>query len=69
MTQKQLIRDYLQSHDGITRAEALRIGIGNLPARINELRADGDKIMTLKIQAVNQYGKKISYGMYRAVRS
>lgn len=42
MTQNEMILNYLKDHKHITRREAmLKLGIGNLPARINEIRMRG----------------------------
>lgn len=69
MNQKEILKTYLETHDGVSRATALfDLGIGNLPARISELRADGVRIMTVMVDAVNQRGQKIKYGIYRMVK-
>lgn len=42
MTQNEIVIEYLKIHKHITRLEAMtKLGIGNLPARINEIRSRG----------------------------
>jgi len=62
MTQNEILLKHLRSGKGITRREAmLKYGIGNLPARINELRAKGYNIITEKRKSASGD----TYGAYR----
>lgn len=66
MTQCELILAHLQTHGELTSLEAMeRYGICRLAARVSDLRARGHDVKTEHRQAVNRYGKKISYGVYR----
>lgn len=69
MTQKQILSEYMDTHDGITAAEAFySLGISRLSARIKELKADGVNINTEQITGSNRYGKKVKYLRYRLVK-
>lgn len=47
MTQNEMILAYVKEHGFITRRDAMiQLGIGNLPARIKELREIGINIVT-----------------------
>lgn len=62
MTQNERLLKHLQSGKSITRAEAMwDLRIGNLPARINELRAKGYNIITEKRRSASGD----TYGAYR----
>lgn len=64
MTQNELVLDYLKTHKFITRRSAMiHLGIGNLPARIQEIRERGlANIITEKSNT------KSKYAMYRLAR-
>lgn len=65
-TQCELIIRHIDEHGSITRKQAMRYyGIGNLPARINELRNAGYDIETVTEKGKNRYGVKTEYGRYR----
>lgn len=61
MTQNELVVEYLKRHQYITRRDAMiHLGIGNLPARINEIRTRG------MARIVTETSKtKSRYAMYR----
>ena len=60
MSQKQRIKDYLESGKVLTRliADDL-LGAKEAPARISELRAKGYPIKTKMVSVKNRYGEKI----------
>ena len=59
MTQNELVLDYLKTHKFITRRSAMiHLGIGNLPARIQEIRERGlANIITEKSNTKSRYAK------------
>lgn len=59
MTQNELVLDYLKTHKFITRRSAMiHLGIGNLPARIQEIRERGlANIITEKSNTKSKYAK------------
>lgn len=59
MTQNELVLDYLKTHQFITRRDAMiHLGIGNLPARIQEIRERGlANIITEKSNTKSRYAK------------
>lgn len=61
MTQNEMVIEYLKRHKYITRRDAMiHLGIGNLPARINEIRVRG------MARIVTETSKtKSRYAMYR----
>lgn len=51
---------YMQRYGGISRLRAMNhLGVGNLPARINDLR----KILAIETHMVTRNGKR--FGVYR----
>lgn len=68
MTQKEMVLDYMRQHDGITAWEAFaRLGVGRLSARIHELREEGYKVISQRVQSVNRHGKKVYFDRYKVV--
>lgn len=65
MTQKQMIKDYIEEHGSITPMEAFSLGITRLAARISELREDGIRVKTTTVHAKNRYGRQVAYAEYR----
>ena len=64
-TQCEMIIRHIDENGSITRAEAMKLyGIGNLPARINDLRNAGYDIETVTEKGKNRYGVKTEYGRY-----
>lgn len=62
MTQHELIMEHFKTNTYLTRRQAMVMyGIGNLPARINELREEGIRIITDSKKS--KRGTK--YGRYR----
>jgi len=61
MTQNELVLEYLKTHKYITRRDAMiHLKIGNLPARINEIRERG------LANIITETSKtKSRYAMYR----
>ena len=59
MTQNELVLEYLKTHKFITRRSAMiHLGIGNLPARIQEIRERGlANIITEKSNTKSKYAK------------
>lgn len=60
MTQNEMILEHFKTNTYLTRRQAMvTYGIGNLPARINELRESGVVIITdsKKSKKGNRYGK------------
>ena len=65
MTQKDLIRDYIERHGSITPFEAFtELGCTKLATRISEMRADGEKIYIRTVQKKNRYGKTVCFCEY-----
>ena len=65
-SQCELIKRHLDEHGSLTRKEAMNLyGIGNLPARINDMRKAGYDIETVSEKGKNRYGAKTEYGRYR----
>ena len=63
--QRNMILDHMRNIGPITRAEAMDIyGIGNITARLTELRQEGYKIQTIMTQSVNRYGRHITYARW-----
>lgn len=63
--QANIILDHMKTIGAITRIEAMNIyGIGNITARITDLRQRGHKIQTIKVKGVNRYGRKINYARW-----
>lgn len=62
MTQNEMIMEHFKNNTYLTRRQAMvTYGIGNLPARIKELREDGIVIVTDSMKS--RTGSR--YGMYR----
>lgn len=60
MTQKQRIKDYLESGKVLTRLNSWdELGILEAPARITELRQDGLQVKTKMVSVTNRYGEKV----------
>ena len=64
MSQNEKILNHLQTHEGITSIEAIRLyGCTRLAARISDLRSRGHDIRSEKV--VKKDGKKtVSYSRY-----
>lgn len=64
MTQNEMVLEYLKSHTYITRRDAMiHLGIGNLPARINEIRDRGMANIITETSST-----KSRYAMYRLAK-
>jgi hypothetical protein len=58
MTQNEMIVEYIREHGYITRRDAMiQLGIGNLPARIQEIRDRGINIITERADSKSRYAK------------
>ena len=65
MTQAEMILDYLQTHQTITQAEAVRLfGCYRLSARIYEIREMGFDIRKTTQEAINRFGDKVRFAGY-----
>ena len=65
MTQKDLIRDYIERHGTITPFEAFtELGCTKLATRISEMRADGEIIFSHDVKKKNRYGKTVIFCEY-----
>lgn len=65
-SQNTRVYAYMKKHGSITRIDAmLNLGVANLPARINELRASGVEIITDMVEGKNRYGEKCNHAVYR----
>lgn len=65
-SQEMRVLAYMKKHGSITRLGAMiDLGVANLPARINELRSDGVKIITDMVDGKNRYGEKCQHAEYR----
>lgn len=63
--QARMILEHMQTIGPITRAEAMDIyGVGNVTARITDLRKAGHQIQTIKTKGVNRFGKKINFARW-----
>ena len=68
-TQNDEILKHLQTHKGITAADAFsKYGITRLSARIYDLRDRGFKIINCNREAVDRRGKKVKFVEYRLVK-
>lgn len=69
MTQGERILDYLSKHpNGITQFEALsELGIMRLASRISDLRADGNKILSERVQVKNRFNEKCYVSRYKLI--
>ena len=66
MTQKEMVLAHIQTHGGITAAEAMsEYGIARLSARIWDLRMDGVKIINEQQKCRNRWGKTVYFDRYR----
>ena len=64
-SQCKMLLHHMREIGPITRAEAMNIyGIGNITARITDLRHDGHNIQTIITKSKNRYGRKISYARW-----
>lgn len=65
MTQKQLIIQYMKDFGTITTFQAFTdLGITKLTTRISELRSDGHRIASEKLNVKNRYGKPVKFNKY-----
>lgn len=66
MSQKGRIIRYCEVHGSITGLEAVEnLGIMRLPARIMEIKEDGEhKVTTIWEDGVNRWGDKTRYARY-----
>ena len=63
--QRKMILDHMRQIGPITRAEAMDYyGIGNITARLTELRQEGYQIQTIMTSGVNRFGKHINYARW-----
>lgn len=64
-TQKQVVRDWLDKGNTLTRLEAFeRFGIFELAARIKELEADGYEVDRESKAITTRYGVKTAVTVY-----
>ena len=64
-TQHKIIIDYLKEHKKLTRFTALvKLGVSNLPSRVQELKAQGFNIVAKKTSTVNRYGRRVHFNEY-----
>ena len=64
-TQNQQVLDALKAGQGITALDAQnQFGIMRLAARINDLKADGHKIVSQKVDVRNRYGQSVKVAKY-----
>lgn len=69
-TQKEMILEYLRTHDGITPLQALELfGCMRLGARIADLKAEGHKIETTMISVRKEDGRAKQYACYHLEES
>ena len=65
MTQEEIIKEHLEKYGSITSFEAFeRYGITRLSAKIYNLRHEGLSITNEPLNAINRYGKKVSFVKY-----
>jgi len=65
LSQQQRVLEHLQAGHTLTRLESWdRLGIIEVPARINELRNAGHKIITERQTVTNRYGEKVSIAIW-----
>jgi len=61
MTQRERVREFLESGGKLTRLTAWdQLGILECPARISELRTEGMEIITTRKVVTNRYNEKVS---------
>lgn len=66
MSQHKRILDYIEKKGGITCLEAMRdLGVGNLKARIHELRRGGVDIASVSETGKNRWGETTHYVRYK----
>ena len=66
MTQNEMILDHLKQKKTLTARQADRLfGCMRLPARIDELRKDGNNIVTEMVKGKNRFGKTTYHARYR----
>lgn len=69
MTQRDLIRQYMQDFGSISPAEAfVDLGITKLATRVSEMIRNGEKIEKNRETGKNRYGKSIWWMRYRMGR-
>ena len=68
-TQEQKVLKYLETHRGITQAQAIdKLGIYRLSARIYRLREAGYQIITNRKDVTNRFGETCHIAEYRLVK-
>ena len=66
MNQQKRILDYMNTHGGITAAEAFNhLGVMRLSARIKDLKESGHNITYTDIDGENRYGEKVRFRRYK----
>lgn len=66
MTQREMIKNHLQTFGSITPMEALNeYGCFRLAARIADLKREGMEIKKESVTHLSRLGKKISFARYR----
>ncbi len=66
MTQKERILDYLKSGKVLTRLNSWsQLGILEAPARISELRREGQHIETRMVTVQNRFGEDVRIAEWR----
>ena len=64
-TQNEIILESLKSGDGLTALDAQsRFGIMRLAARINDLKHDGHKIISRRVDVRNRHGDPVKVAKY-----
>lgn len=64
MDQCQLVYDYIIRHGGITKKEAARIDVLNLPGRVFDLKQKGHDVVRQDIWYKTKSGRMKRYGRY-----
>lgn len=65
MTQKQLVRQYIEDFGSITPMQAFYdLGVTKLATRVSEMKKDGVKFEQEPILSYNRYGKPVRYMKY-----
>lgn len=65
MSQEDMILEYMETHRGITQAEAIEaLGCYRLGARIFDLKERGVNVETVMEDGVNRFGVKTRYARY-----
>lgn len=69
-SQLAAIRKHLRKYRKITSIAAISLyGCTRLSARISDLRAEGMEIITDYAEAINRYGHRVRYAVYRLRRA